>query len=207
MQAQHKGHKNPNVKKANVELEYTPEQVLELKRCASDPVYFIKTYVKIQHPILGAIDFNMYPYQAKMVSAYRAHENTIVMASRQTGKSVTSGAYLLWYAIFHFDRTILIASNLNKNAMEMIHRIRFAYEYVPHWLKPGVLDDGWNKFSIRFDNGSRIESTATSSDSGRGMSISLLYCLGGKTTVTVRDKITGKIYNKYIEELYEDEGD
>lgn len=89
--------------------------------------------------------------------------------------SITSGAYLLWYAIFKFDKTILIASNKNSNAMEMISRIRFAYENLPHWLKPGIQEDGWNKHSIGFDNGSRIVSTATSEDSGRGMSISLLF--------------------------------
>jgi len=37
------------------------------------------------------------------------------------------------------------------------------------------MDDGWNKHSIAFDNDSRIDSTATSEDSGRGDSLSLLY--------------------------------
>ena len=92
-----------------------------------------------------------------------------------THNSVTSAAFLLWYAMFHFDKTILIASNKNSNAMEMILRIRFAYENIPNWLKPGVQEDGWNKHNIGFDNGSRIVSTATSEDSGRGMSISLLF--------------------------------
>lgn len=92
-----------------------------------------------------------------------------------THNSVTSSAFLLWYSIFNFDKTVLIASNKNKNAMEMIHRIRYMYEQLPNWLKPGITDDGWNKHSVGFDNGSRIESTATSEDSGRGMSISLLY--------------------------------
>ena len=89
--------------------------------------------------------------------------------------SITSSAFLLWYATFGFDKTILIASNKNDNAMEMIYRIRFMYERLPNWLKAGVNDDGWNKHSIGFDNGSRIHSTATTELSGRGMSISLLF--------------------------------
>lgn len=89
--------------------------------------------------------------------------------------TVTSMAYLLWFSIFNFEKTILIASNKNDNAMECIHRIKFMYERLPHWIKPGLESDGWNKHNIGFDNGSRIISTATSENSGRGLSISLIY--------------------------------
>lgn len=89
--------------------------------------------------------------------------------------STVSAAFLLWYAVFNFDKTVLIASRANDHAMEMIERIRFAYEHLPMWLKPGVRDDGWNKHTLGFDNGCRIMSTATSENAGRGYSISLLY--------------------------------
>ena len=89
--------------------------------------------------------------------------------------STISCIYLLWYAIFHFEKTVLIASNKNENAMEMIYRIKFIYERLPHWLKPGLEADGYNKHSVGFDNGSRIHSQATSENTGRGMAISLLY--------------------------------
>jgi hypothetical protein len=167
--------KNDLLKKPGQELEYTYENVQELKRCVEDPVYFIKNYVQIQHPIKGAVPFELYDYQEKMIRAYQDNRYTVVLSARQTGKSVTSAAYLLWYAMFHFDKTVLIAANKNSNAMEMILRIRFAYENLPMWLKAGVKDDGWNKHEIGFDNGSRIVSTATSEDSGRGMAISLLF--------------------------------
>lgn len=88
--------------------------------------------------------------------------------------SWTSAAFLLWTAMFNFDRTILIASNKNDNAMEMIHHCKFMYERMPKWLKPGISDD-YSKHSIGFDNGSRIISTATTENSGRGLSISLLF--------------------------------
>lgn len=92
-----------------------------------------------------------------------------------THNSTVSAIYLLWFAMFHEDKTILIASNKNRGAMEMIARIRFAYEELPIWLKPGIKDDMWNKHACGFDNGSKIESTATTESSGRGMSISLLF--------------------------------
>lgn len=167
--------RNPNLKKANTETEYTYDQLQELKRCADDPVYFIKNYVRIQHPVRGSIPFELYDYQIEMIRGFQQNRYVVVLSARQTGKSQTSAAFILWYAMFHFDKTILIASNKNSNAMEMVHRIKYAYENIPHWLKPGVLEDGWNKHSVGFDNGTRIVSEATSENSGRGMSISLLY--------------------------------
>lgn len=115
-----------------------------------------------------------------------------------THNSVTSAMFLLWYATFHSDKTVLIASNKNDNAMEMIIRIKYAYEHLPHWLKAGITDDGYNKHAIGFDNGSRIVSTATSENSGRGMSIS---CVDGNTLITVRNKQTGEVLNISIEEF------
>ena len=167
--------KNPFIKKANTEHDYTPRQLQELKKCTEDVVYFVKTYCKIQHPVRGEIPFDLYPYQENMLRIFAGERLTVVLSARQTGKSMVSAAFLLWYATFGFDKTILVASNKNDNAMEMIYRIRFMYERLPNWLKAGVNDDGWNKHSIGFDNGSRIHSTATTELSGRGMSISLLF--------------------------------
>jgi hypothetical protein len=166
---------NKFLKSANTETEYTPHNIEELKKCANDPVYFIRNYVKIQHPTQGAVPFDLYDYQEKLINSFHHHQNNIVLASRQVGKSICSASYLLWYAMFNFDKTVLIASNKNSGAMEMIYRIRFAYENLPFWLKPGVTDDGYNKHAIGFDNGSRMISAATSEDTGRGLSISLLF--------------------------------
>lgn len=92
-----------------------------------------------------------------------------------THNSTISSMYLLWFAMFHDTKTVLIASNRNKGAMEMISRIQYAYQFIPAWLKPGITDDGWNKHTIKFDNESSIDSEATTESSGRGASISLLY--------------------------------
>lgn len=130
------------------------------------------------------------------------HTYLVTRSLIKTHNSTVSAIYLLWFACFKKDKTILIASNKNKGAMEMISRIRYAYEELPHWLKPGVQDDMWNKHAVGFDNGSKIESTATTESSGRGMSISLLFCLGGNTGVTVRNKRTGEVKNVTMEMLY-----
>ena len=197
------GSKNPLIKRAHEPTEYSTNQVHELLRCSTDPVYFIKHYVKIQHPMKGTIPFDLYRYQESLVEKFHKNRLNIVLSARQTGKSAVSAAFLLWFAIFHEDKTVLIVSNKNDNAMEMIARIRFAYENLPLWLKPGITDDGWNKHNVGFDNGSRIMSQATSESSGRGFSISLLYCLGEETPITVRNKISGEIRVLSMGQMYE----
>lgn len=167
--------KNPRLKTSNTQSEYTAFELNELRKCASSATYFVENYVKIVHPKFGAVPFILYEYQKELLDSFQNNKDTIVLSARQTGKSVTSSAFLLWYAIFNFDKTILIASNKNSNAMEMVDRIKYAYENLPDWLRPGIQEDKWNKHELGFDNNSRIVSTATSEDSGRGLAVSLLY--------------------------------
>jgi len=114
--------------------------------------------------------------------------------------TATSAAYILWFSIFQETVNVLIAANKFKSATEIMDRIRFAYEELPDWLRPGVTT--YNVQKIVFDNDSKIESTTTTPDSGRGKSISLLYCLAGDTDVTVRNKVTGEIENITLQELH-----
>lgn len=184
--------KNPFLKRANEVHDYTPEQVMELRKCFEDPEYFIHNYCQIQHATDGTIPFHLRPYQRNIVRTFADNRLSIALAPRQIGKSWIAGAFLLWFAMFKPEMTILILSNKNDNAMEMIHRVRFIYERLPHWLKPGLPEDGWNKHSVGFDNGSRIISQATTELSGRGMSVSLLFL---DEFAFVRDNVAEEFWN------------
>lgn len=167
--------KNPNIKKSHTEVEFDAEKQRELLKCSQDIVYFCENYVRVKHPVKGSVPFALHDYQKEMMRLFQEERFSIVLASRQVGKSICSAIFLLWYAMFNDTKEVLIASNKNSGAMEMISRIQYAYEHLPHWLKPGITDDGWNMHRISFDNESSIESTATSEDAGRGMSVSLLF--------------------------------
>jgi hypothetical protein len=54
-----------------------------------------------------------------------------------------------------------------------MQRIRYAYELCPDHIRAGCTS--YNKGNLDFENGSRIVSTTTTENTGRGMSISLLY--------------------------------
>jgi hypothetical protein len=163
---------NDLYKKPGLQEELTSEQLLEYARCFEDPVYFINNYVYIRHPTKGKVLFKTYPYQDRMIRAFHENRFTINKCPRQAGKTTVIGAFLLWYSQFHEDASILVASNKNSNAMEIMARITFAYEELPMWLKAGTKYA--TKHSLDFDNGSVIVSQATTENTGRGMSISLL---------------------------------
>jgi hypothetical protein len=160
-------------KRAYAKTEYTNEQLSEFSKCASDPYHFLNNYFIIQHPTKGSINYNAYPYQDELVNSYHNYRYSISMLGRQMGKSTTAAGYLLWYAMFNSDQTILIAAHKYSGAQEIMHRIRYAYEMCPDFIRAGVTS--YNKGSIEFDNGSRIIAQATTENTGRGLSISLLY--------------------------------
>lgn len=164
---------NDLIKRAYSESEYTPELIQELAKCKKDPIYFISNYVFLQHPTRGKILFKLYDYQQELIKSAQENRWVIALLSRQMGKTQTISMFLLWYAMFTEDQTVLIASKNNSHAMEIMDRIRFAYEELPHWLKAGCRY--YNKHAIEFDNGSRIKSEATTEKTGRGLSISKLY--------------------------------
>jgi len=164
---------NPNVRGADVEHPWTKAELLEYKKCLVDPKYFAKKYCKVIHLDKGLIPFNLYPYQEKMFDSFTDNRFNIVLACRQSGKSIAVVAYLLWYAIFKGEQVVGVLANKNAIAREMLARITLMLENLPFFLQPGCTI--LNKGSIGFSNNSRIIAAATSSSSIRGMSLNLVY--------------------------------
>jgi hypothetical protein len=168
---------NVLIKKPNMQESYTEQQLREVINCAdpvTGPQYFLDNYFYIQHPTRGRMLYQPFEYQRRLVNTYHNYRYSISLMPRQTGKSTTAAGYLLWYAMFVPDSTILVAAHKYTGSQEIMQRIRYAYESVPDFIRAGVTS--YNKGSIDFDNGSRIVSATTTENTGRGMSISLLYC-------------------------------
>ncbi len=164
---------NHNVKRDGVQEAWSQEQITEYTRCLKDPVYFAKKHLKVIHLDKGLVPFDLYPYQEDMFHHFNNHRFTIVLACRQSGKSISSVGYLLWYALFHPEQTIAILANKGATAREMLARITLMLENLPFFLQPGC--KALNKGSIEFSNNSRIIAAATSGSSIRGMSVNLLF--------------------------------
>ena len=155
---------------------FTDEQLQDFLACADPdlgPHYFMDHFFYIQHPTQGKMLYHPFEYQSRLIDTYHNNRYSISMMPRQTGKSTSAAGYILWYAMFVPDSTILIAAHKYTGAQEIMQRIRFAYELCPDHIRAGVTS--YNKGSIDFENGSRIVSATTTETTGRGMSITLLY--------------------------------
>ena len=164
---------NPNLKKANTEIEFSHDQVQEFIKCKLDPVYFARQYIKIVNVDEGLVGFDMWPFQEKLIERFHDNRFNICMMPRQTGKSTTSVSYLLHYAIFNDNVNIGILANKAATARDLLARLQTAYENLPKWMQQGILV--WNKGSLELENGSKIMAASTSAAAVRGMTFNIIF--------------------------------
>lgn len=164
---------NPNLKKTNVPVEFTKEQIKEYQKCMDNPLYFIQEYMKIVSLDEGLVPFNMYDFQKKMVQTFHDNRFTICKLPRQSGKSTTIIAYLLHYVLFNQNVNIAILANKSSTARDILGRLQLGYENLPKWLQQGVVS--WNKGSLDLENGSSILAASTSASAIRGGSYNIIF--------------------------------
>ena len=164
---------NERLKRVGIELSYTEEQVAEILKCTEDPVYFIKTYVKIVNVDHGLVPFNMWNFQEDMVRDFHSNRFCIAKMPRQVGKTTTTVGYMLWCVLFQEEYTVGILANKGQLAQDILGKIQKAYEYLPIWLQQGIIT--WNKRSLELENGSKIFAYATSAAGVRGGTYNLIF--------------------------------
>ena len=164
---------NPNLKKANVQQQWTKEQVEEFSLCMKDPIYFIKSYIKIVSLDEGLVPFDLYDFQKEMVGTFHSNRFTICKLPRQSGKSTTIISYLLHYVLFNDSVNVAILANKAATARDLLGRLQLAYEHLPKWLQQGVMS--WNKGSLELENGSKILASSTSASAVRGGSYNIIF--------------------------------
>ena len=164
---------NPNLKKANTQIEFTEEQILEFLKCKEDPVYFANNYIKIVSLDEGLVPFKMYPFQEKLVNNFHNNRFNICKMPRQTGKSTTCVSYLLHYIVFNDNVNVAILANKASTARDLLGRLQLAYENLPKWMQQGILV--YNKGSMELENGSKIIAASTSASAVRGGSYNVIF--------------------------------
>ena len=164
---------NPKLKKANIQIDFSQEEIQEVVRCSKDIVYFCETYQKIISIDEGLMPFEPYDYQKEIMHSVNENRFVICKMPRQTGKTTTMVAVMLHYALFNPDFNIAILANKAATAREILGRLQLAYENLPWFLQQGIVE--WNKGSIILENGSKIFASSTSASAIRGMSINLVY--------------------------------
>ena len=163
---------NTNLPNPDMEFEWTPEMVKSLKKARQNILHFAEEFFHIVNLDQGKMKIQLYPFQRRILRSLRDNRFVACLASRQTGKTTMMTIYALWIACFEDDQRILIVANKEQTAISIFGRVRLAYENLPNYLKPGVVEYG--KTSMKLANGSSIGISTTSSDAGRGESVNVL---------------------------------
>lgn len=164
-----------------ISKEEFEERIREIARCKRDIVYFAEKYFRIINLDTGLTLIKLYPKQKELLRFFANERRCITLAARQTGKTTTYTIYALWTLIFQCEKKIMLLANKADTALEILGRIKMAYEYLPPWLKPGVVV--LNKGEIIFSNKSAIKGFATASDAARGYSAN---CVEKNTKIKIR---------------------
>jgi hypothetical protein len=161
-----------NLRNGNINFKYTKEEQEELVRCASDVLYFAEKYCFAMTDD-GISKIKLRPYQRDMLRAFQDNRYCVLLASRQIGKTVTSSIFITWYLCFHFDRNVLVIANKMATTTEIVDKIKTVVKNLPFFLKPGALSVGAT--GMKFDNGVKLYSQATTKTAALGFTIHLLY--------------------------------
>lgn len=184
---------NPNIKGVGQALQFTNEQVKEYLKCSEDVSYFINNYCKVVTLDFGLQPFKLYPYQEREMEVINENRKVIIMLPRQSGKTQTTAAYILWYTLFQANKTVAILAHKAPAAREVLYRYQLMYEHLPKWLQQGIRV--WNKGNIELENGSIVFTSATSASGIRGKSVNLLY-LDETSSIpnTIADQFFASVY-------------
>ncbi len=164
---------NENLPSQTTEFEWTPEMVLELKKCKQDIVYFAEKFFYIVDQNIGKKTIiKLYKAQKRVLKSLKRNSRVALCSSRQIGKTTLMTIFALYETCFEDDKAVLIVANKEKTAKQTLDRIRTAYELLPNWIKPALKE--YTKTRIKFANDSTIDISSTSSSTARGITASVL---------------------------------
>ena len=164
---------NSSLKRIGIDFSYSEDQVLELAKCAEDPIYFIDNYCYIVTLDHGIQPFKLYDCQKRKIKLIHDNRKVILMEGRQQGKTTSAAAYILWYTLFQESKTVAVLANKASTAREIMARYQLMFEHLPDWMQQGIKT--WNKGDIELENGSIVFTAATTAAGIRGKSVNLLY--------------------------------
>ena len=147
-----------------IQLQYT--------KCAKDPVYFMRQFCYIQHPLKGKIKFDLYDFQESTLSDFRDNRHNVILKSRQLGISTLTAGYALWCMLFNEDFNVLVIATTQDVAKNLVSKVQIMNENLPSWLKTMITTN--NKLSLKFKNGSEIKAISSASTGARSEALSLL---------------------------------
>ena len=143
----------------------------EYIKCASNPIYFLKKYAIIQHPMRGKIPFHLYDFQGDILLDFIKFDYNIILKARQLGLSTLVAGYSLWMMTFQSDKNILVIATKQDVAKNLVTKVRIMHANLPPWLKQTCSED--NKLNLRYANGSQIKAITSAEEAGSSEELTL----------------------------------
>jgi hypothetical protein len=163
---------NTVMRAGDIVFEYSQEEIEEMAKCANDVVYFGEKYC-FSMTDEGIRRITLRDYQKEMLKNFQENRFNVMLASRQIGKTVTSSIFIAWYLCFHYDRNVMVVANKLATTNEIVDKIKTILKNLPFFMKPGTVSGGVT--GMKFDNGNRLFSQATTKTAAIGFTIHLLY--------------------------------
>ena len=161
------------IRKSNLVFAMTDMEFEEYIKCKINIHYFAENYCQIKREDGSIGPMTLRDYQKDIIDLYTKNPRSILMASRQTGKTVSAAIVILHFVLFNDDKGCMIVANKGKTVKEIIRKIKDIYKLLPFFLKKGVTN--WNETQISFENNSRIQTENRTKEPSIGFTIDLLY--------------------------------
>jgi len=149
------------------------DKLKEILKSGKDPVYFIKNYCKISHPMRGLIPFRLYDFQEAAIRDFNDYRFNVILKARQLGISTTAAAYISWMLLFHRDKNVLVVATKLNTAANLVRKVKHIFKHLPDWMMISKITID-NRTSFELENGSQIKASSTSGDAGRSEALTLL---------------------------------
>ena len=162
----------PGVRKAGIKFAMTEKELREYAKCKLDIQYFAENYCQIKREDGTIGPMTLRNYQKEIIDLFQ-NKRSVLMASRQTGKTVSAAITILHFVLFNKDKGVMIVANKGATTVEIIEKIKGIYKLLPFFLKGGIVN--WNQSSITLDNGCRIKTDKRTKEPAIGFTIDLLY--------------------------------
>jgi hypothetical protein len=158
----------------------SPFEINELFKCSENPVYFINTY------LLKDFNIKLNQSQEKLVLSYNSNKYNYCIGPEQSGKSLVSLCYILYYSIFNDYATIGIFSYNQESSKLLLKTLHDLYSKLPDWLKLKIIK--FNKKDIEFVNFTKIIANKFHYHNMRGWTFNILY-IEGNSSIAYKDFI------------------
>lgn len=138
---------------------------------ARDEAAFMSGAWSIATPAVGRQLFELRPAQLYALNHFNTHRYSLTLKARQIGWSTLVAAHAFYCAFFGEAREIIFLSRGEREATQLMTKVKYGYKYLPSWLLdrgPRVRADHQQR--MLFDNGSSIVSMPSASDPARGSS-------------------------------------